>query len=275
MVERTAGLNSPTSESTTEAAGQARKGRPLRLLALLACRNEMRYLPEYFANVSAQVDGVIALDDGSTDGSADFIAAQASTLELIRLPSQEPHHWDEPRNRRLLIEAAGRHGADWVLALDADERIERGFRPRAEVVIAEGEASGTMAYAIRFRELWDAPDQYRADGMWDRKVQARLFQIRPDAVLDERGLHGHWAPLNSKTATGFPQVDLWLYHLRMIDAADRRARQARYQQLDPERRWQAIGYEYLTDENNLQLARIPEGREYEPMAGPVGDAGHR
>ena len=243
----------------------ARERGPIRLLGLLSCRNEMRFLPGYFANVSAQVDGVIALDDGSTDGSDDFIAAQSSTLELIRLPARQPHRWDEPGNRRLLIEAAGRHGADWVIALDADERIELQFRIRAEVVIREGEAAGLMAFAIWFRELWNAPDRYRSDGIWGGKAQARLFQMRPDPVLDTREFHGHWAPINSATPKGFPQADLSLFHLRMIHAADRRARQARNQELDPDQRWQAIGYDYLTDTARLPLEKLPPHREYQPL----------
>ena len=236
-----------------------------RLLALLACHDEMRFLPGYFANLASQVDGVIALDDGSTDGSAEFIAAQPLTLELIRLPARKPHVWDEPRNRRLLIEAAGRHGAEWVLAQDADERIERGFRARAETLIAGTASTGIQAFALTFRELWNAPDTYRVDGVWDLKRQARLFRLRSDAQFDDRPLHGHWAPINSATERGFRQVDLCLYHLRMIDPADRQARRDRYLQLDPERRFQAIGYDYLTDESSLQLATIPDGRDYEPL----------
>ena len=240
-----------------------------RLLALLACRDEMRFLPGYFANLASQVDGVIALDDGSTDGSAEFIASQPSTLELIRLPARKPHCWDEPRNRRLLIEAATRHGAEWVLAQDADERIERDFRNRAEALIAGTVESGIQAFALVFRELWDAPDQYRMDGVWDHKRQARLFRLRPDAQFDERALHGHWAPINSATPRGFRQVDLCLYHLRMIDPTDRQARRERYLLLDPDRQFQAIGYDYLTDESGLQVAKLPEGREYEPMFDPA------
>lgn len=268
MVKRATRLSAALSDSRMAAINEpvpANVRGPTRLLGLLACHNEMRFLPGYFANVSAQLDGVIALDDGSTDGSDEFIAAQSSTLELIRLPARQPHRWDEPGNRRLLIDAARRHGADWVLALDADERIERQFRFRAETVIREGEAAGIMAFAIWFRELWDAPDRYRADGIWGRKAQARLFQMRPDPVLDTREFHGHWAPTNSATLQGFLQADLTLYHLRMIHAADRRARQARNQALDPDRRWQAIGYDYLTDETGLQVSELPEGRGYEPV----------
>lgn len=243
--------------------------RPTRLLALLACRDELRFLPGYFANLSAQVDGVIALDDGSTDGSADFIANQALTLELIRRPVRRPHHWDEPGNRRLLSEAAQRHGAQWVLAQDADERVELGFRTRAEALIADSASTGIQAYALVFRELWGSPHQYRVDGVWDHKRQARLFRLRADAQLDGRALHGHWAPVNSATPRGFRQVDLCLYHLRMIELADREARRDRYRLLDPDSRFQAIGYDYLTDESGLELASIPEGRGYEPVHGAI------
>ncbi len=34
--------------------------RRVRLVALLACRDEMRFLPGYLANVAPQVDGILA-----------------------------------------------------------------------------------------------------------------------------------------------------------------------------------------------------------------------
>lgn len=40
-----------------------------RLLALVPFRDEMRFLPGLFENLTGQVDGVIALDDQSTDDS--------------------------------------------------------------------------------------------------------------------------------------------------------------------------------------------------------------
>jgi hypothetical protein len=239
--------------------------RPPRVLALLAFRDEMRFLPGYFRNVPSQVDGIVALDDGSTDESRQFVERQPGVLELVRKLPQAPHVWDEPENRRLLIDAAGRHHADWLVAVDADERLERGFRDRAGAEIARAEAAGIEALSVHFRELWDAPDTYRADGVWGKKRFARFFRYRADAVIDPRALHGHWAPLNSKTGGGFPAGDLYVYHLRMLNPAWRRARRERYEWLDPDRRYQEIGYEYLTDEAGLRLERLPAGREYEPL----------
>lgn len=237
-----------------------------RILTLLAFHNEMRYLPDYFRNVAPQVDGIVALDDGSTDESGDFVARQPGVLQLIRIPPREPHVWDEPRNRRMLVEAAWEFDAGWLIALDADERLERSFRERAAAEIERAEGSGLQAYAVRYRELWGRPDTYRVDGIWGRKSQARLFKARRDHEFDPRDLHGHWAPLNSMHMGAYPQTDLIIYHLRMIRPTDRQARRSRYNQLDPENRWQSIGYDYLTDEHGLRLENLPHGREYLPLA---------
>jgi hypothetical protein len=48
----------------------------------------------------------------------------------------------------------------------------------------------------------------------------------------------------------------------MLTAADREARRARYEQLDPDGRWQAVGYAYLTDEAGLRLRRVPPRRSF-------------
>jgi len=235
--------------------------RRTRLIALLAVRNGMRYLPGFLRNVTPHVDAMIALDDGSSDETPDLLANHQVVIELIRRPRNRPT-WDEVGNHRLLVAAALRQGAEWILCVDVDERLEREFRARAERVIARGKLLGYSAYALRLRELWDGPDQYRADGIWGRKSVARLFRARADHQFSTAPLHGVKAPLQARRRGHFPRADLIIYHLSMLHPEDRIARRHRYELADPDRRWQRIGYEYLTDLRNLELQQVAARRSF-------------
>jgi len=211
------------------------------------------------------VDGIIALDDGSTDGSAEFVSRQENVVTLLRKEPQEPHIWNENENQRMLIEAARHVDPDWLLAVDADERLERHFRIRALGAIGRATRFGLLAYTILLRELWDEPNVCRVDGIWGAKRRARLFKYRDDHQFDDSPLHNQWAPVNSKMREGYAAADLIIYHLKMIDPEDRRSRQEFYESLDPDHRWQPIGYDYLIDESTKILESLPPGRDYIPL----------
>lgn len=231
-----------------------------RLLALLACRDEMRHLPGFLRNVGPQVDGIVALDDGSTDGSAELLERAPEVLEVLRNPPARAA-WDEMGNFRRLVEAALRHRATWAVSVDADERLERQFRAHAERIIATGDH---LAYAVRLRELWGSRDRYRADGIWGRKAPPRLFAVRPGQAFSDAALHAPKVPIEAVRSASVGRADLEVYHLRMIEPEDRRARRERYERLDPEARWQPReGYAYLTDERGLELRAVDRERGFD------------
>ncbi len=243
-------------------AGVGAAERLVRLLAVVAVRDEMRYLPGFLANVAPHVDGIVALDDGSGDGSGELLAAHPKVLEVLRNPPRRPV-WDEVGNYEKLHAAALRHGAGWILAVDADERVEREFRDRAERAIRRGRRLGLSAFAVKLRELWDSHDAYRCDGVWGGKRVARLFAALPDHRFDYRPLHAVKAPLQARVWGRFVGADLEIYHLRTIRREDREMRRDRYKSLDPEARWQpGIGYDYLTDEGGLRLRHVDSRRTF-------------
>jgi glycosyltransferase involved in cell wall biosynthesis len=235
----------------------------VRLLALLSLRDEIDELPGLIANLAAHVDGIVALDDGSLDGSGEWLETRSEVLEVLHV---ERGPYDEPRNHRLLVAAGLRHGADWLLSIDADERVEERFRERAERVIRRGRLLGLKAFAVRFCDLWDSEDRIRVDGIWGRKSAARLFRALPDHAFDDRALHSHKAPLQARAAGRFIPADLIIYHRGMLTAAVRAARRARYEHLDPDAEHQAMGYAYLTDEDGIRLEPLPAGRGWRPSA---------
>lgn len=242
-----------------------RRRRSRRLLALVPFKNEIRFLPGLFENLAGQVDGVIALDDGSTDGSREFVEGQPGVLELL-YREREGDSWSDGKDHERLVRAAWEHRADWLLGIDADERVERHFRARAELEFERADVEALIVYLVHLRELWDRPNQMRVDSLWGQKRKINLFRSMRDHVFDQRDLHGHWGPLNKNPDEHFPEADLFIYHLRMIEASDREERRAKWERLDPDRKAQSIGYAYMTDVEGIELEPLPPGRDYVPMS---------
>ena len=231
-----------------------------RVLALTAFRDEMDYLPGLFDSIGPHVDGVIALDDGSTDGSGDYAASRPEVVQLLQVPPGTHEECEDAILRRMLITAAWDHEADWLLGIDADERPEHAFGSRMHSELDRADELGAAAMWVRFVELWE-PGRARVDGVWGQKKKACLFRSDRSHGFDDRRLHTHWASL-PEPPDSWPQADLRLYHLRMLDPARRQARVDRYQRLDPDRVHQALGYDYLVDETGIVLEDVEDDRDY-------------
>lgn len=236
-----------------------------RVIALLQARDEQRFLPGWLENVAPVVDGIVALDDGSEDATADLLAAHPKMLQLMRNPPGQP--WNERANHMALIKAGRQLAADWFLCLDADERLEKAFYTDLAGILDDADRRGVEAFTLRLRELWNDRRHYRTDGVWGRKARHRLFRNDPrHSRFDPRPLHRHWMPL--EIVTRLPTVGAALphnlYHLRMILPQDRAARHRRYLALDPGNRFQPEGYDYLVDETGIELASVTEERDFQP-----------
>jgi hypothetical protein len=223
---------------TTTVFSERRRFRWLRrrpcTVAVFSFRYDAHLVPDLIENVRPMVKGYAAYDD------------RAAT-ELFS---------SEPERRALLIEAARNMGARWVLYMDPDQRLERAA---AERLPEFTRADEPVAWGFRLRELY-APDAYRVDGIWGRKIRYRLFPVRDGQVFGTKALHEQHYP------KGYPrrETGLNLYHLKMITRARREGRRDLYKALDPDASYQPKGYDYLADDDGATLETIPEGRSYWP-----------
>jgi hypothetical protein len=241
------------------------RGRAAKVVAVLQLRDEAAYLPGCLDHLRPYVDGFVALDDGSTDGTRSVLAREPKLLSLLENPPQEPHRWDERENRRRLLTEAARVGADWVLCCDADERFEMAFLRRIRSLAGAFPWHGQVYLYVLFRELWNSPVRFRVDGPWGDKKRARFFSLPKEITFNlDKDFHGEWFPDCMRLDGQGVDDPGCLYHLRSVLRSDRIRRRDRYKGLDPTCEFQEIGYDYLAEEGpGLRLQTIAQGREYD------------
>jgi len=167
--------------------------------------------------------------------------------------------WIHEGEYRLLQRKKARElGADWVLTTSADERWEK----RSESIIRPLiKRKHKTIFQFNLRELWD-PFHYRVDGIWGKKVRRRLYPLLPGQKIDYKKIQCSSFPKNDDYKV--QPVDLEIYHLKMMSLENRKMRTKVFNKTDPNQDFQGIGYDYLDNENGIELEAILKDREFFP-----------
>ncbi len=178
-------------------------------------RDEIELLGSCLDAARPFVDEVVIADTGSEDGTWEWVRERAD--RSLRIPWRD--HFAEARNQSLAA-ASG----DWVLILDADERIE-GDAAALRRALAEPRA---LAWRLRVRsDVGTGSEEFHA---------VRLFRRRPDLRFSGR-VHEQVTPALREIAErepGWRVADLAAahvehagYHPRLACARSKRERNVR------------------------------------------------
>jgi len=235
------------------ASGGSLENRPT-LACLLPVRNGEGELEGYLDSVGPFADAILALDDGSTDRTGEILH-RAKGVEVVRTepPRESYAGWDDRRNRQILLDAARRRGFDWVLYLDADERISPDDAAAVRSLI-DTAADPDHAYGFRVFGM-TGPGTFDRAGLW----VYRLFAARAPGDLPEARLHLVPVP-RSIEPEDLVRTTIRIQHFGGSTPARRFARARKYDEADPEREWQA-SYANLTREvgPHREWRKRPEG----------------
>jgi glycosyltransferase involved in cell wall biosynthesis len=230
------------------------RSRP-KLVCLLPARNCAQDLPGYFASVRRFADAVVALDDGSTDDTALALEQEVLVKILLRSPRGETYvGWDDADNRNRLLAAAAPLHPEWVLFLDVDERIDEsdGLALRRFI---ETDALPGCAYGFRVFRMVEDLTGYDRDQLW----VYRLFAYRPGLELAEKGLH--FVPIpRAIPRSRWIRTTVRIQHIGGAQPHRRLARYEKYQEADPDNRYQST-YEHLLWEASPVKQWEPRPRE--------------
>lgn len=221
------------------------------LAILVPLRDAGADLPGFLESAGRLTDTVVALDDGSRDGTSRILAESSLVRAVIRTrPSTGL--WDDAANRQALLDVAGALNPSWVLFLDADERIAEDDAIALRNFLRDDAVPG-FAYGLRVCRMIGDLEHFDRDAL----IVYRLFGREAGQRLPGRRLHLVPVPESIPAERRLPTT-LRIQHLASLTPERRRARHAKYVIEDPER-------EFQEDYSSLLDAPGPL-RQYVPRA---------
>src|SRR6266704_3691738 len=110
----------------------------MRLLGVTMVRNEADIIESFVRHNLGVLDGLVVVDHGSFDGTAEILAKlQSEGLPLRVVRDADPVYRQSETMTTLAREALTRDGADFVFALDADEFLKVESRVGLERALAD------------------------------------------------------------------------------------------------------------------------------------------
>jgi glycosyltransferase involved in cell wall biosynthesis len=195
-----------------------------RIACLLPARNAAADIPGYLESVQGVGAAVVALDDGSDDETPDLLSQSPLVEVLMRNPPRDGYaDWDDRENRRRLLAAAKEVDPEWVLFLDADERIDADDALALREFLVSDALAG-VAYGLELYRDWEGLVVPHPTHVF------RLFAHDPDHELRPGRLHFNPVPIEIPTRAWIRTT----IRVRHLDSPKRlELRRRKYAEADP------------------------------------------
>lgn len=204
------------------------------IIAQMVARNEAhRHLRDVLEHLRPMVDCIVFTDDASED----------ETPEIAHEYGAYVYHMDEPtfcvHEGRLRQQAWNNlenhaHEGDWVLAIDADEKLySRRKLPNGLKTLTE--SPGCDVINVDFVHMWNEK-QYRVDKAWKPHGSTRFFKYSTGGSYKNREMACGAEPsyVNTMVQRGrfLRNSGLVMQHLGYVRDEDKKAKYERYMKLD-------------------------------------------
>lgn len=214
------------------------------VVALIQIRNESKNVPEILFHLENYCDGIILLDDGSTDLS--YEKAIHDKL-LVKAKKEYKGYFDDLENRNDLLKLASFFKSKWFFFIDADERFDPRFN-KIKLYIAKEDVD---VYDFCLVDIWNDEKSYRVDLPDDRKqnggiaTRARMFRNKGSLQINsDREIHFPAVPFRKKVKV----APLLLLHYGNFDQDIRKRKYDLYMSQDSDGKKLAHSYSFLNDE---------------------------
>lgn len=90
-----------------------------KFVVMLRVKDGMFFAEEWMRCFECLADEIVVLDNGSTDGTYEYLKAQPKVVDIVRTEG-----YNEGRDKNLLYNVARKRNPDWMLWVDIDEIFE-------------------------------------------------------------------------------------------------------------------------------------------------------
>ena len=149
----------------------------MRILIAIPVFNEIKYVGRVLDKVRKFHDDVLVIDDGSTDGTSQYLAQRAAGDEIKLIQHESNKGYGQS-----IIDAfdwADAHGYDWVITMDCDEQHEPEMIPQFVRCIRRGEwdiISGSRYLEVRQDDDLPPTDRRSINATITKKIN-ELFDL--------------------------------------------------------------------------------------------------
>ncbi|MCK9424095.1 MAG: glycosyltransferase family 2 protein [Bacteroidales bacterium] len=249
----------------------------LNITAVIAVRNEAKYLPVTLRTLAECKIGIVILDHGSTDGTEEILRSFGGDIlnKVQMLYKGFFSLTDQINEKSTIIEALD---TEWVIHQDADEILEspepgESLRDGIERIASEGFS------AINFNEFVFIPTRanpsYEGEDFYHSMFYYYFFEPKPIRLMrvwkKSRDIHmsegGHL--LTTKVPLVLPTRNFNLRHYIFLskEHALQKYHQRKFSQEDLDKGWHRRRLQMpsdisLPDENSLNRLPFPESKDF-------------
>lgn len=178
-------------------------------------KNEVHLLEELFPQWQKYADGFVFLDDGSNDGSYEFLQKNKEKYnirEIIRLDRDPSKLVIESEVRQMLYDAALKY-SNKIICLDADEYLDGELtKEQLENIL---DANQDTLFVLPWVQ-YVSKTSIRVDGPWNSNFKDRVACYQKREVFRPIHMHSEHLPRPGRVQMlGFPT--LFIAHLQWLD----------------------------------------------------------
>jgi glycosyltransferase involved in cell wall biosynthesis len=223
----------------------------VKTFAIMPVYNEEHHLKRCLTRLSEFIDGIVVLDDGSTDRTAEILAQYPKVLKILRTPASAKRNWHDARNHIRLNRALVEFKPDWVIRIDADETFDDAMK--AHLPKLANAPPEIRAFAFR-RHLFDEAEGKCSVAGLDI---VRMYRYSPRSRFANRRLHVQFEPIDIMNSQ-IRMTNIRLWHHTGYTKQLREERYEKFARADPFCIYQG-SYENLLREPDF--VAVPPGED--------------